>query len=280
MVQSFDSLGVAERRHRMIPAGAGTERIRLEPAIGRTVSAVVAGSSDEESDLTRLGIPRRSIRVVPVRGRHRRVHPRRPRLRAQRPAPPGDRRRPRDRAGRARHAAARDVQGPRRRARRGRRPAPRRAAQRPVLPPAGQARPTPSTWRGRVFFAGQVGRSRPAAAAALGRPARQHQRVRAVGDHVHPGDGVRHPGHRLRRRRARSTPWSTAPPASSSRPAARPCSRRGSAQLLAHPMLLEAFSVAATDRARSRLLLGPDRARDPRRLRHRPRRVVAIAGAE
>jgi glycosyltransferase involved in cell wall biosynthesis len=65
VVQTFDSLGVAERRHRMIPAGVGTERIRLEPAIGRTVSAVMAGSSDEESDLTRLGIPRRSIRVVP-----------------------------------------------------------------------------------------------------------------------------------------------------------------------------------------------------------------------
>jgi glycosyltransferase involved in cell wall biosynthesis len=65
VVQSFDQLGVTERRHGMIPVGAGTERIRLEPAIGRTVSAVVAGSSDEETDLTRLGIPRRSIRVVP-----------------------------------------------------------------------------------------------------------------------------------------------------------------------------------------------------------------------
>jgi glycosyltransferase involved in cell wall biosynthesis len=65
VVQSFDSLGVAERRHGMMPGGVGTERIRLEPAIGRTVSAVVAGSSDEESDLTRLGIPRRSIKVVP-----------------------------------------------------------------------------------------------------------------------------------------------------------------------------------------------------------------------
>jgi glycosyltransferase involved in cell wall biosynthesis len=65
VVQSFDSLGVAERRHRVIPCDAGTERIRLEPAIGRSVSAVVAVSSDEESDLTRLGVPRRSIKVVP-----------------------------------------------------------------------------------------------------------------------------------------------------------------------------------------------------------------------
>jgi glycosyltransferase involved in cell wall biosynthesis len=66
VVQSFDQLGVTERRHGLIPAGAGTERIRLEPAIGRTVSAVMAGSFDEESDLTRLGIPRRAIRVVPT----------------------------------------------------------------------------------------------------------------------------------------------------------------------------------------------------------------------
>jgi len=65
VVQSFDSLGVAERRHHVIPRDAGIERIRLEPAIGRSASAVVAGSSDAESDLTRLGVPRRSIRVVP-----------------------------------------------------------------------------------------------------------------------------------------------------------------------------------------------------------------------
>jgi glycosyltransferase involved in cell wall biosynthesis len=66
VVQTFDQLGVTERRHGLIPAGAGTERIRLEPAIGRTVDAVVASSYDEETDLTRLGVPRRHIRVVPV----------------------------------------------------------------------------------------------------------------------------------------------------------------------------------------------------------------------
>jgi glycosyltransferase involved in cell wall biosynthesis len=66
VVQTFDQLGVTERRHGLIPAGAGAERIRLEPAIGRTVSAVVANSYDEESDLTRLGIPRRAIRVIPT----------------------------------------------------------------------------------------------------------------------------------------------------------------------------------------------------------------------
>lgn len=65
VVQSFDSLGIAERRHGLIPRTAGTERIRLEPAIGRTVTAVLAGNSGMESDLTRLGVPRRSITVVP-----------------------------------------------------------------------------------------------------------------------------------------------------------------------------------------------------------------------
>jgi len=65
VVQSFDSLGVAERRHHVQPSSVGTQRMRLEPAIGRSANAVVAGSSDEESDLARLGVPRRSIRVVP-----------------------------------------------------------------------------------------------------------------------------------------------------------------------------------------------------------------------
>ena len=65
VVQSFDSLGVAERRHHVASGDAGPERMRLEPAIGRSASAVVAGSSAEEDDLTRFGVPRRSIRIVP-----------------------------------------------------------------------------------------------------------------------------------------------------------------------------------------------------------------------
>ncbi|HUN33017.1 MAG TPA: glycosyltransferase [Trebonia sp.] len=65
VVQSFQSLGVAERRHRVIPQAADAERIRLEPAIGRTAMAVLAGSAEVQSDLTRLGVPRRCIKVVP-----------------------------------------------------------------------------------------------------------------------------------------------------------------------------------------------------------------------
>jgi glycosyltransferase involved in cell wall biosynthesis len=63
VIQTFDSLSVAERRRHLAP---GAERTRLEPAIGRSAAAVLAGSSDEQTDLTRLGVPRRHIRVVPV----------------------------------------------------------------------------------------------------------------------------------------------------------------------------------------------------------------------
>ena len=65
VVQSFSPLCVTERRHHLIPPGTGTERIRLEPAIGRSASAVLAGTSDEESELARIGVPRRSICLVP-----------------------------------------------------------------------------------------------------------------------------------------------------------------------------------------------------------------------
>jgi D-inositol-3-phosphate glycosyltransferase len=68
VVQSFSSLGVAERRDHAAAdssASARPARIRLEPAIGRSADAVVAASSAEVSDLTRLGVPRASVRCVP-----------------------------------------------------------------------------------------------------------------------------------------------------------------------------------------------------------------------
>jgi glycosyltransferase involved in cell wall biosynthesis len=73
VVQAFSSLGVGENRdHR--PAGNGAQapspeparmRLRLEPAIGRSASAVMAASSEVVSDLTRMGVPRTSVRCVP-----------------------------------------------------------------------------------------------------------------------------------------------------------------------------------------------------------------------
>jgi D-inositol-3-phosphate glycosyltransferase len=74
VVQEFSSLGVAERRVAMFtpgPAGAvradgaSAARIRLEPAIGRSATAVVATNSAEVADLASLGVHRSSIRVVP-----------------------------------------------------------------------------------------------------------------------------------------------------------------------------------------------------------------------
>src|SRR5580692_1504399 len=65
LVQAFGSLGVAEQRHRLALGAVGTARIRLEPAIGRSASAVLAANSDEAADLAQLGVPRSSVRVIP-----------------------------------------------------------------------------------------------------------------------------------------------------------------------------------------------------------------------
>jgi D-inositol-3-phosphate glycosyltransferase len=72
VVQEFSSLGVIERRAGAGIAaggvkadGASAARIRLEPAIGRSATAVVATNSAEVADLASLGVHRSSIRVVP-----------------------------------------------------------------------------------------------------------------------------------------------------------------------------------------------------------------------
>ena len=74
VVQEFSSLSVAERRAAagfgdqpgaVKADGASAARIRLEPAIGRSATAVLATSSAEMADLASLGVQRSSIRVVP-----------------------------------------------------------------------------------------------------------------------------------------------------------------------------------------------------------------------
>ena len=70
VVQEFNSLGLGEHRGADRPAGvtadgASAARIRLEPAIGRSATAVLATSSAEMADLASLGVQRSSIRVVP-----------------------------------------------------------------------------------------------------------------------------------------------------------------------------------------------------------------------
>jgi glycosyltransferase involved in cell wall biosynthesis len=74
VVQEFSSLGVTERRAAarqpgqpgaVKADGASAARIRLEPAIGRGAAAVVATNSAEVSGLASVGVQRSSIRVVP-----------------------------------------------------------------------------------------------------------------------------------------------------------------------------------------------------------------------
>ena len=66
VVQEFRSLSVTERRSDGVKAdGVSAARIRLEPAIGRSATAVVATNSAEVADLASLGVQRSSIRVVP-----------------------------------------------------------------------------------------------------------------------------------------------------------------------------------------------------------------------
>jgi glycosyltransferase involved in cell wall biosynthesis len=75
VVQAFHSLRVAERRHRIGRDGADAPRRsgpdsdatrgRLERAVARSANAVVAISEDEMSDLASLGVPRTAISVVP-----------------------------------------------------------------------------------------------------------------------------------------------------------------------------------------------------------------------
>jgi D-inositol-3-phosphate glycosyltransferase len=74
VVQEFSSLSVADRRAAGVflgqpgavkADGVSAARIRLEPAIGRSATAVVATNTAEVSDLASLGVHRSSIRVVP-----------------------------------------------------------------------------------------------------------------------------------------------------------------------------------------------------------------------
>jgi glycosyltransferase involved in cell wall biosynthesis len=65
VVQTFVSLGCAERRHEGSQPVSAT-RLRLEPAIARTVNAVLAGSADEAAELARMGVPKAAVRVVPA----------------------------------------------------------------------------------------------------------------------------------------------------------------------------------------------------------------------
>jgi glycosyltransferase involved in cell wall biosynthesis len=64
VVQSFESLGSIERRQAGL--GVSGSRVRLEAAIGRTAAAVLAGSEEEAGELARLAVRKSAIRVIPA----------------------------------------------------------------------------------------------------------------------------------------------------------------------------------------------------------------------
>jgi glycosyltransferase involved in cell wall biosynthesis len=64
IIQSFGSLGTAEQRHG-VPGPQESARIRMETCIARSVTGVLAATSDEVRELSGLGIPGSRVRVVP-----------------------------------------------------------------------------------------------------------------------------------------------------------------------------------------------------------------------
>ena len=65
VVQTFHALGVVKKRHQGAADTSPRERAGLEAAIGRGADAVIATCSDEVFELARMGVPPRSISVVP-----------------------------------------------------------------------------------------------------------------------------------------------------------------------------------------------------------------------
>ena len=72
VTQTFHSLGGRDEEEEEDEAGEGARggpdagiRLRLERAIGRRANAVIASCAGEESELIRLGVPRRNIAIVP-----------------------------------------------------------------------------------------------------------------------------------------------------------------------------------------------------------------------
>jgi glycosyltransferase involved in cell wall biosynthesis len=64
LVQTFGTLGVAERRHGNAVDGNDV-RIRLEACLARGAHAVLAGTATEAADLVSMGVPRACVSVVP-----------------------------------------------------------------------------------------------------------------------------------------------------------------------------------------------------------------------
>ncbi|MFI5908033.1 glycosyltransferase [Dactylosporangium sp. NPDC051541] len=65
VVQTFHALGIVKRRHQGAADTSPPQRIGFERHIGRHADRVVAQCRDEARELTRLGVPRNRIALVP-----------------------------------------------------------------------------------------------------------------------------------------------------------------------------------------------------------------------
>ncbi|MFD0822481.1 glycosyltransferase, partial [Micromonospora zhanjiangensis] len=66
VVQTFHSVGLEQLRHLGAAYGGPGERIALERALTRAVDVAVAQSTDEVDELTRMGLRRAAVTVVPA----------------------------------------------------------------------------------------------------------------------------------------------------------------------------------------------------------------------
>ena len=232
------------------PPGRTPRAIRLEPAIGRSAAAVVATHSAEVSDLASLGVHRSSIRVVPWGVDTDMFTPEGPVAK---------------RNGRPRLLTVADLK--------------ERAALETLLRaltrvpgaelmvvggPARAELARDAAYVNLARFAGDTGHHRPrdlyrrgrarrdARPAAVGQPGRQHLPVRALGDDVAAGHGVRDAGHRSpggrsHGRRGRRDDRHLDPAGT-----ARPCWPSGSGSCSRTPCSWRHTGSRRLDRARSR----------------------------
>lgn len=64
LVQTFGSLGAAERHHGCA-GDTGGARIRMEGCLARSAQAVLAGTAEEAAEVLGMGVPRAAVTVVP-----------------------------------------------------------------------------------------------------------------------------------------------------------------------------------------------------------------------
>lgn len=65
VVQTYHALGTVKRRHQGAADTSPPERVRIETAVGRECSGIIATCQDEVAELVAMGLSRRRVSVVP-----------------------------------------------------------------------------------------------------------------------------------------------------------------------------------------------------------------------